>query len=254
MIRILATTLLFFLAPGIFASETPLQKPIPHNDLPFKRIIFRVFDYKNNDILASGIETINIQDGFIIKNTEYYATEKNAQIIQIESATTDLKTLLTSNYSFKNNTTGEQVHLSMKEPPLARLVYIPKVDEKPQKFEYKWTKNTVIGKTLHHYITRNWANLMGGKQPDFELFVPMKRDRFKFRIRRDRTLNYKGNSTHVISLEPANWAIRALVPRMEFFYTLKGDLPLLVRYEGATTVAINGDDKREVAIEFNYES
>lgn len=254
MIRILVATLLSFLTHGLFASESPRQKTVNDNDLPFKRIIFTVLDYKNNDILASGVETINIQDGFITKNTEYYATGKNAPIIQIESATTDLKTLLTSTYSFKNNTTGEQVHLSMKEPPIARLLYVPKTDEKPQKFEYKWTKNTVIGKTLHHYITRNWADLMGGKQPDFELFVPMKRDHFKFRIRRVRTLDYKGQSTHVISLEPANWAIRALVPRMEFFYTLKGDLPVLVRYEGATTVAINGDDKREVAIEFNYES
>jgi hypothetical protein len=41
---------------------------------------------------------------------------------------------------------------------------------------------------------------------------------------------------------------------MDFFYTVKSGIPVLVRYEGATTVAINGDDKKEVAIEFEYES
>jgi hypothetical protein len=82
----------------------------------------------------------------------------------------------------------------------------------------------------------------------------MKRDQFKFRVRKDRDIQLKEQTAHVVSLEPANWAIRALVPRMDFFYTVKNGVPVLVRYEGATTVAINGDDKREVAIEFSYES
>jgi hypothetical protein len=142
----------------------------------------------------------------------------------------------------------------MPSPPLARLKYTAKTNDKPENFEYRWSSQTVVGKTLHHYIVRNWANLLGGKSPEFELFVPMKRDHFKFRVRRDRDVKLRDLQAHVISLEPSNWAIRALVPRMYFFYTVKSGIPVLVRYEGATTVAINGDDKKEVAIEFEYES
>ena len=255
MLRSLVLPVLAFsIASALNGMETSNKQVSIENDLPFKRIVFRVLDYKNSQLIASGVETINVQNGVITKSTEYYAAEKERPIIQSESAITDLKTLLTREYMFKNITTGEQVQLSMKDPPLAKLVYVPKANEKAQIFEYKWGNNTVIGKTLHHYINRNWSNLMSGKQPEFELFVPMKRDHFKFRIRRDRTVTHKNQSTHVISLEPTNWAIRALVPRMEFFYVVRDDLPLLVRYEGATTVTINGDDKREVAIEFNYES
>ena len=224
------------------------------SELPFKKIMFRVLDIKTNHELASGIETIAYKDGSITKNTEYYATDKNRSIIQTEFANTTLKNLTINAYKFKNNETGELVELSMVNPPVAMVNYMEKKDSKPQKSEYRWTDRTIIGKTLHHFIVRNWTGLIAGKSPDFDLYVPMKRDQFKFRVRKDRDVKIKDELAHVVSLEPANWAIRALVPRMDFFYTVKNGVPVLVRYEGATTVAINGDDKREVAIEFSYES
>ena len=226
----------------------------PEQELPFKKINFRVLDIKTNAPLATGIETIVISSGKITKNTEYFTADKGRSVIQSEFATTDLKNLTINEYKFKNNQTGEQVELSMPVPPLARLKYVAKTNDKSENFDYRWSNQTVVGKTLHHYIVRNWMGLLGGKSPEFELFVPMKRDHFKFRVRRDRDVKLKDQQAHVISLEPANWAIRALVPRMDFFYAVKSGVPVLVRYEGATTVAINGDDQKEVAIEFEYES
>lgn len=226
----------------------------PEGELPFKKILFRVVDLKSNQPIAHGVETINIDDGKITKNTEYYTPGKRSSIIQSEVATSNLKNLAVSEYRFKNNHTGEQVELLMKAPPVARLTYIAKASDPPQQFEYRWSDRTVVGKTLHHFIVRNWRHLLDGKSPEFELFVPMKRDHFKFRIRRDREVKINDQMTQLISLEPANWAIRAFVPRMEFFYVTRQGLPVLVRYEGATTVTINGDDKREVVVDFEYES
>jgi hypothetical protein len=245
------------LLSSVFAFATAYSQevaPPPEQELPFKKIIFRVLDIKTNAPLALGVETIEVTHGKITKNTDYFTAGKSRDVIQSESATTDLKNLTISEYKFKNSQTGEQVELLMPSPPLARLKYTAKTNDKPENFEYRWSSQTVVGKTLHHYIVRNWANLLGGKSPEFELFVPMKRDHFKFRVRRDRDVKLRDLQAHVISLEPSNWAIRALVPRMDFFYTVKSGIPVLVRYEGATTVAINGDDKKEVAIEFEYES
>lgn len=252
--HILGTTaLLIFMSQISIASAQPTLLA-QESELPFKKIIFRVLDIKSHNELANGIETIAYKNGSITKNTEYYTPDKNRTIIQTELATTILANLTINEYRFKNNQTGEQVELSMTSPPLATVSYTQKRDEKPQKSEYRWTDRTIIGKTLHHFIVRNWASLIAGKSPDFDLYVPMKRDQFKFRVRKDRDVQIKDQTAHVVSLEPANWAIRALVPRMDFFYAVKNGVPVLVRYEGATTVAINGDDKREVAIEFSYES
>jgi len=248
-----ATAFLLLTIPQTMA----LGQSVPANyesELPFKKIIFRVLDIKTNSELASGVETIAYKNGSITKNTGYYTSDKNRSIIQTELATTTLANLTINEYRFKNNQTGEQVELAMTTPPVALVNYTPKKDDKTQKSEFRWTDRTIIGKTLHHYIVRNWPSLIAGKSPDFDLYVPMKRDLFKFRVRKDRDIQLKDQTAHVVSLEPANWAIRALVPRMDFFYAVKNGVPVLVRYEGATTVAINGDDKREVAIEFSYES
>lgn len=252
--NIIRTTVIFLVITHQSLAWGQSSPPGHESELPFKKIIFRVLDIKTNNELASGIETIAYKNGRITKNTEYYTSDKNRSIIQTELATTTLSSLSINEYLFKNNQTGEQVDLVMANPPIALVNYLQKKDDKPQKSEYRWTDRTIIGKTLHHFIVRNWANLIAGKSPDFDLYVPMKRDQFKFRVRKDRDVQIKDQAAHVVSLEPANWAIRALVPRMDFFYTVKNGVPVLIRYEGATTVAINGDDKREVAIEFSYES
>jgi hypothetical protein len=223
-------------------------------ELPFKKIIFTVLDIKTKKPLATGFETISIQSGQITKNTEYYSVPPKRSLIQSELAVSDLKTLTLQQYRFNNIQTGENVELAMATPPTARLVYKSSSVSKPENFEYQWTSRTIVGKTLHHFIVRNWINLLDGKSPEFDLFVPMKRDHFKFRVRHDREAAFQSAPLSVISLEPSNWAIRALVPRMEFFYALKNGLPVLKRYEGRTTVTIDGDDQREVAIEFDYET
>ena len=248
----LLTTIVILSTGPMFSSEQPGIPP--EQELPFRKINFKVLDLKTNETLALGEETIIVASGNISKNTEYYTLGKRRSIIQVEAAKSNLSDLTISEYKFRNLQTGESVELTMPTPPTARLTYTPKASEKPQKFEYKWTPKTIVGKTLHHFIVRHWQDLLAGRSPEFALFVPMKRDQFKFRVRVDREIKVRDQQTRVVSLEPANWAMRALVPRMDFFYAIRNGLPVLIRYEGATTVAINGDDQKEVAIEFEYES
>lgn len=240
---------LFICKGTVFASEIPAEK-----DLPFKKIKFQVLDLKTKEPLARGEESITYNDGKITKITEYFSTGKNPSILQSEMATTRLSNLNVLEYRFKNSQTGEMVELTMPTPPDASVVYSAKQGDPPKKSEYKWSERTIIGKTLHHFIVRNWKAIIAGEKPDFDLFVPMKRDQFKFRLRKKGEERYKNKTTHLVSLEPANWAIRALVPRMHFFYAVQDGIPVLLKYEGATTVAIDGDESREVAIDFEYET
>jgi len=222
-------------------------------ELPFKKIIFKVLDPKSGEELAWGEETIQCREKILTKSTQYYLPGASKKVIQTESSVANLENLQVREYKFSNESTGERVDLSMAQPPIAELVYVEKPNKNPERSQYKWTDRTIIGKTLHHYIVRKWNDIIRDAAPDFDLFVPMKRDYFGFRLRKDGETKIRGQIAQVISLEPKNWAIRKLVPRMHFHYVVINGIPQLVRYEGATTVAINGDETREVAIEFNYE-
>jgi hypothetical protein len=221
-------------------------------ELPFKKITFKVLDPKSGAELAWGEESIDYQETAIKKSTVYYRPGPTKKIIQSESSVVSLDTLQVKEYMFSNDTTGEKVDLTMRQPPVAELVYVEKPNKAPERSQYKWTEQTIIGKTLHHFIVRKWNDIIRDRRPEFVLFVPMKRDSFGFRLRKEREAKLGGQVAYVISLEPQNWAIRKLVPRMDFYYVVVEGLPRLSRYEGATTVAINGDSDREVAIDFDY--
>jgi hypothetical protein len=222
-------------------------------ELPFKKIIFKVLDPKSGEELAWGEETIDCREKILKKSTQYYQPGTAKKVIQTESSIANLENLQVKEYKFSNDSTGERVELTMPQPPVAELVYVEKPTKPPERSQYKWTDRTIIGKTLHHYIVRKWNDIIRDTAPDFDLFVPMKRDYFGFRLRKERETKYRGQLAQVISLEPKNWAIRKLVPRMHFHYVVINGIPQLVHYEGATTVAINGDETREVAIDFSYE-
>ena len=231
------------------------QEIIPvsvEKELPFKKITFKVLDLKSGGELAWGEETIECHENLLKKSTLYYLPGTGKKVIQSESSVVSLDRLQVKEYMFSNGTTGEKVDLTMREPPVAELVYVEKPNKSPERSRYKWTERTIIGKTLHHFIVRKWNDLIRDERPEFDLFVPMKRDSFGFRVRRERETKLGGQVAQVISLEPQNWAIRKLVPRMNFYYVVVDGLPRLSRYEGATTVAINGDSDREVAIDFDY--
>ena len=57
-----------------------------------------------------------------------------------------------------------------------------------------------------------------------------------------------------ISLELDQWALRQLAPSMLFMYKEVSGVPRLERYEGPTTVTIDGDPDRKVRIEFRYQT
>ena len=240
------------IAGSSLASAQEIQPLDVLKELPFKKITFKIRDPKSGEELAWGEEAIQCRDKTLTKSTQYYLPGDTKKVIQSETSVANLDNLQVLDYKFSNATTGEQVELTMKKPPVAEISYVEKLEKKPERSEYKWTERTIIGKTLHHFIIRKWNEIIRGNEPDFDLFVPMKRDYFGFRVRKDREAKVGGKTTQVISLEPKNWAIRKLVPRMQFHYAVVDGIPRLVRYEGATTVAINGDDSREVTIDFDY--
>lgn len=223
-------------------------------DIPYSKITFEVYDAKSKDLISSGTETIQFDGKNIQKTTQYFSADAQHKLLQTEECSFDDKSLRIVHYSMNNEATGESVLLQM--PPAsdeASVTYRPDSKKKPEESSYKWTSQTVVGKTLHHIIVRQWRSILKDEAAKFDLFVPMKRDHFAFRVRNDRSYVKDGATYYVLSLEPQNWAIRSLVPEMDFHYREVDGVPRLDRYEGATTITIDGKENRKVTIDFHYE-
>ncbi|MCX6124775.1 MAG: hypothetical protein NTV34_08505, partial [Proteobacteria bacterium] len=237
-------------AKMIFAAPVTISQPAI--ELPFSMIKFRVTDKKTNKEISWGEETLKYQNKVLTKSTEYFPPGTERKIIQIETSVVDLDDLKVSDYLMGNKLSGEQAILKMTDGKSAVVTYQETPDKKATESRYQWSEKTIIGKTLHHYIVRHWNDIVSKKPTDFDLFVPMKQKEFGFRTKLLRTYDKAGTFYHVISLEPQNWAIRAFVPQMDFHYAVINGLPRLDHYEGATTITIDGDDKRIVTIDFTY--
>jgi steroid 5-alpha reductase family enzyme len=224
---------------------------VPVVDLPFAAIHFKVFDKKSGKEISWGEETIDSKGDQLVKVTEYYPPGAEKKVIQRESSSVNMKDLYVEEYQLSNFMSGETATIKNKEGSLL-VGYQEKSTDPVKEIKYIWSKATIIGKTLHHFIVRNWNDIIAGNPSKFDLLVPMKQESFGFRTRLVRTYDKATSKVHVISLEPQNWAIRTLVPQMDFHYTVQNGLPRLDYYEGATTIAIDGDDDRIVTIDFKY--
>jgi steroid 5-alpha reductase family enzyme len=238
--------------------EAPARASEFQKELPFKRIEFVVKDLAKQEVLSVGRETIVFEGDVISKNTEYFLTSTlpadDKESVQTEQSKVQLSDLRILDYYMINRQVGEEVKLApVNGSEKYQAEYRPKKDTPMTKDQIEWTKKMIVGKTLHHLIVRKWSEIKQSKDVEFRLLVPMKRDSFSFRVRKSSDITDKNKiTTSVLSLEPTNWAIRSLVPKMDFHYQVLDSLPTLVRYEGATTIPINGDDKRLVSIDFSY--
>ena len=224
------------------------------DDIPYSKITFEVYDAKSKDLISSGTESIQFDGKNIQKTTQYFSADSQHRLLQTEDSQFDDKTLRIINYSLSNESTGESVLLKM---PVgsddAAVTYKANAKSRAEENTYKWTSQSVIGKTLHHIIVRQWQSILKDEPAKFELFVPMKRDHFAFRVRKDSSYTKDGVKYYVLSLEPQNWAIRSLVLQMDFHYREADGVARLDHYEGATTITIDGKEDRKVTIDFHYQ-
>ena len=237
-------------------SSQILAAPVaPENELPFKAIYFEVRDLKSGKELSRGTETIDRRGDLLAKETTYWLASDQNTIIQKEQATFSLSSLQPQTYRFENFQSGELVTLVSKAPDSKdiAILYRPTKGAKEETTQIKWTSDLVIGKTLHHVIVRAWDSLIKGDPRAFPLFVPMKRDQYKFRVI-SRPMPKTSDGLTAISLELDQWALRQLAPSMLFMYKEVSGVPRLERYEGPTTVTIDGDPDRKVRIEFRYQT
>jgi hypothetical protein len=227
----------------------------PENELPFKAIHFEVRDMKSGKQISHGTETINRVGDTISKETIYWLGSDKNSIIQREEATFALATLRPKNYRFENVQSGEFVSLTAAASNSDDVVihYRPATGAKEETTQILWNSDLILGKTLHHVIVRAWDSLLKGAPWTFPLFVPMKRDKYNFRVI-SRSKPSAPDSLTTISLEIDQWALRQLAPEMLFMYRKISGVPRLERYEGPTTVNVDNNPDRKVIIEFKYES
>ncbi len=239
-----------------FLSAACLAAPVaPENEIPYKAIHFEVRDLKSGKNLSNGTETINRRGDQLSKETIYWLGLDKSTVIQRELATFSLSTLKPQDYQFENLQSGESVSLAQVSPNSDDIMirYRPAKGLKDETTQIRWTSDLVLGKTLHHVIVRAWEALLNGKSRAFPLFVPMKRDHYRFRVI-SRSKVKRPDDTQTISLELDQWALRQLAPEMLFIYKEVSGVPRLERYEGPTTVTIDGDADRKVVIDFSYQT
>ena len=220
---------------------------------PYKQISFKVFDLRNDQEISRGKEIVTRTGNTITKTTEYWRENDPGQILQRESCSFDFETLVPSEYHFNNVMTGEDAQL-FKDDGLLKVKYREKTGAKEQQKSVAWVSDMMIGKTLTHFIVRNWETIRQGEPKVFSLFLPMKLDYYKFRVIRRGAGEPKENEAYVIELELNNWALRQFAPPMEFYYQNVNGLPMVTQYVGATTIAVDGDKDKKVRIEFHYDS
>ena len=246
----------FFEFACFWISSASLAAPLdPALELPFKAIHFEVRDLKSGKELSRGTETISRQGDQLSKETVYWLWSNPNTIIQKEVATFSLTNLRPQAYRFENFQSGESVSLTSDASNSKNILilYRPTKGAKEEATKIEWSDSLVIGKTLHHVIVRAWEALSKGEPKAFPLFVPMKRDQYNFRvISRPKSKSHDGWTA--ISLELDQWALRQLAPSMLFMYKEVEGVPRLERYEGPTTVNIDGDADRKVIIDFRYQS
>jgi hypothetical protein len=233
------------------------QKVTDNADLPFRFISFVVKDAQTDRPLSEGREDISFQNGVMTKSTSYWRFgDSKKDVIQEEVCSFAIGSLRPIKYRFQNKITGEVVELNgdANAQFAERLIYQGSAGAPKVEGSFSWQNGMIFGKTLHHLIVRSWGSLLEGRSQAFTLFVPMKRDDFRFRvIKKESSIGEPKNLLHLISLEPDNWAVRQLAPAMRFYYSDKEAVPMLMRYEGPTTVVVDNDANRKVVIEFAYD-
>ncbi len=96
--------------------------------------------------------------------------------------------------------------------------------------------------------TRRWDDLVAGKPVDFSMPVPSRLEWYSLRLRKVRSVTWKGRAVIVVALTPKNAALQLIAPTTEFFFDR--ERRALVKYEGRVFVTDADGDRLEARVEF----
>jgi len=214
------------------------------NDGLPETLVFKVVDLANKKTIMEGDETVSQKAHETLKVTQY--RDLQGKLVQKESIVFDSQTLTTTSFQSENFAVGEKINLQ-KNGDSYKLTYKESKDSTESNHIIEPIGKKVIGKVLHNLTVRNWEKLMAKVGVALELLVPSQQKSFDFNL----VQSEETEGILKLSLEPDSWLIRKLVDSMYFYYS-KTSSPLLIKYEGPTTVLLKDGYPDKIRIDFTY--
>lgn len=205
---------------------------------------FQIRDPATREVFFKGYEKFTDTGPNARKETFFYDST-NKEVL-VEDAVYNRETLRMESYISRSQLTGEETILTSEGNAL-KIRYRAEGDDPYQETKLAWTTDTFHGKVFDDLIVRNWDSLMQGRTLKFDLILPFRLEARGFQIFHSRRLNREGQDLEVFSLQPQNFLLRALVPKMEFLYTA-GPKPQLKIFTGPSVIPIQGETNRMVEI------
>ncbi|HYX39727.1 MAG TPA: hypothetical protein VE954_42070 [Oligoflexus sp.] len=205
---------------------------------------FQIRDPATREVFFQGFEKVHDTGASTRKETFFF--DKARKEVLMEDAVYNRETLRMETYVSRSSVTGEETVLKTEGKSL-KISYRAEGDAPFKETTLSWNADTFHGKTFDDLIVRNWDNLLQGKMLKFDLVLPFRLESRGFQIFRTKRTNLDGQDVEVFALQPQNFLLRALVPKMEFFYA-PGTRPQLKMFSGPSVIPIQGETNRTVEI------
>lgn len=148
-------------------------------------------------------------------------------------------TLVQSDYQ-----TGAEIAIRNDEN---RATMVKPQGDDSKRFTFELTEDTVVDAGFDAYIRENWSAFADNQHQQVRFAVAGQSRLLDMTISR---AGRQGELTR-FTVEPANWFVRLLVPRITLHYDAQRQLK---RYEGFSNLSPPGDGSRQVVIEFDHYS
>lgn len=210
----------------------------------FPKMEFQIRDPATREIFFQGYERVTDNGATTRKETFFFDMGRKEALV--EDALYNRESLRMESYVSRSSVTGEET-IMRTEGKRIQIKYRPEADDSFKETTLPLTPDTLHGKVFDDLIVRNWDKLLQGQMLKFDLVLPFRLESRGFQIFHNRRATAEGQDLEVFSLQPQNFILRALVPKMEFYYA-RGPKPELKIFTGPSVIPIKGETNRMVEI------
>ncbi|MEM6453889.1 MAG: hypothetical protein AAF772_02220 [Acidobacteriota bacterium] len=134
-----------------------------------------------------------------------------------------------------------------------KVTLFKRADERarPARATVRLPRQAVIDAGFDHFVRRNWATLLSGRNVKFEFAVASRRDFMRFRLTHLGSSTHDGRPVERFEMVSTNPIVRLLLDPILLEYD--AETQRLWVYEGLSNLASNGGDRNfDARIVFNY--
>lgn len=205
---------------------------------------FQIRDPATREVFFQGYERVTDNGPNTRKETFFF--DVNLKEVLVEDAVYNRESLRMENYNSQSPMTGEETIMKTDGNSI-QIKFRPKSGDSFKETTLSWTPDTIHGKVFDDLIVRNWDKLLQGQKLKFDLILPFRLESRGFQIFHNRRTTAEGQDLEVFSLQVQNILLRALIPKMEFYYA-RSPKPVLKIFTGPSGLPIKGKPNQMVEI------